>query len=111
MSVLSWMQIAITLLIVFVLSIPTGRYLYAVVMEQRTVVDRLFDPIDSAIYMLIGRRVTCLPMNWKTYTFHLLATNLMMVVIIYLILVFQTVCRSIRGISPEWIRCSHSTPR
>ena len=30
-----------------------------------------------------------MPMNWRTYTFHMLATNLAMAIIIYLILVFQ----------------------
>jgi K+-transporting ATPase ATPase A chain len=50
------MQIGITLLIVFLLSIPAGRYLCAVVTERRTLLDPLFDRVDNAIYLLIGRR-------------------------------------------------------
>ena len=89
MRVTSWMQIGLTLLTVFLLSIPTGRYLYAVVMERKTPLDPIFDRIDNAIYLLIGKRAATAPMNWKTYTFQLLATNLVMALIIYLILVFQ----------------------
>ena len=89
MSTPSWMQIGITLLIVFLLSIPVGRYLASVVMERRMRFDPFFDRIDNAIYALIGRRAASMPMNWRAYTFHMLATNLVMAVIIYLILVFQ----------------------
>jgi potassium-transporting ATPase potassium-binding subunit len=88
-SIPSWLQIVVTLLIVFLLSIPVGRYLAAIVMERRTIFDSIFDRIDSAIYLLIGRRAASEPMNWRTYTLHMLATNLAMAVIIYLILVSQ----------------------
>ena len=47
-----------------------------------------FDPLDEAIYWLIGAAVRQ-PMNWKAYVFHMLATNLFMALLIYLILVFQ----------------------
>jgi K+-transporting ATPase ATPase A chain len=39
--------------------------------------------------LLIGQRAATMPMDWKTYTFHMLAINLVMAVIIYLILVLQ----------------------
>jgi len=83
------LQIVITLLVVFLLSIPVGRYLAAIVMDRRTWFDPVLDRIDNAIYFLIGREATRRPMNWKAYTFHMLATNLWMAVLIYLILVFQ----------------------
>src|SRR5271165_2939665 len=89
MNVPFWMQIGVTLLIVFLLSIPVGRYLCAVVTEGRTLLDPVVDRIDNAIYLLIGRRAASMPMNWRAYTFHMLATNLMMAIIIYLILVLQ----------------------
>ena len=84
-----WLQIGLTLLIGFVISIPVGRYLAIVVTERKTVVDRLFDPIDNFIYLLIGRRVCAQAMDWKAYTLHMLAANLVMALIIFLILVFQ----------------------
>ena len=84
-----WLQIGLTLLIGFLVSIPVGRYLATVVTGRKTVVDRLFDPIDNFIYLLIGRRVCGQAMDWKAYTLHMLATNLVMALIIFLILVFQ----------------------
>jgi len=83
------LQIGLTFLIGLLLSIPVGRYLARVVTDQKTAFDRLFDPIDGAIYFLIGRRVSSQAMDWKVYTLHMLATNLFMAVIIFLILVFQ----------------------
>jgi potassium-transporting ATPase potassium-binding subunit len=85
----AWLQIGLTLLSVFLLSIPVGRYLANIVMDRKTGLDRVFDPVDNALYFLIGREAASRPMDWKAYTFHMLAANLFMAVIIYLILVFQ----------------------
>jgi potassium-transporting ATPase potassium-binding subunit len=57
--------------------------------KQPPALDRLFDPIDNFIYLLIGRRICGQAMDWKAYTLHMLATNLIMALIIFLILVFQ----------------------
>ncbi len=84
-----WLQIGLTLLIGFLISIPVGRYLARVVTDQTTALDRLFDPVDNFIYLLIGRRICGQAMDWKAYTLHMLATNLFMASIIFLILVFQ----------------------
>jgi potassium-transporting ATPase potassium-binding subunit len=84
-----WLQIGLTLLIGLLISIPVGRYLARVVTDRKTPLDRLFDPIDNFIYLLIGRRICGQPMDWKAYTLHMLATNFVMALIIFLILVFQ----------------------
>jgi len=84
-----WLQIGLTLLIGLLLSIPVGRYLATVVTGRQSAVDRLFDPIDNFIYLLIGRQICSQAMDWKSYTLHMLATNLIMALIIFLILVFQ----------------------
>jgi len=49
------LQIGLVLLIVFLLSIPVGRYLSDIVMDRKTWFDRVFDRVDNAIYFLIGR--------------------------------------------------------
>jgi len=85
----SSLQIMIVLLSIFVLSIPVGRYLADVVMDRTTPLDRIFDPIDTAIYFAIGRKAAQYQMDWKAYTFHMLAANLFMAILIYLALVFQ----------------------
>jgi potassium-transporting ATPase potassium-binding subunit len=85
----SWLQVGLTLLIGFLISIPVGRYLASVVMGRATLLDRIFDPVDNCIYLLIGKRMCNQAMDWKAYTLHMLATNLFMAIIIFLILAFQ----------------------
>jgi potassium-transporting ATPase potassium-binding subunit len=89
MTAESWLQIALTLVIAFLISVPAGRYLGRVFTDRRTMFDRFFDPIDNFIYRLTGRELTSMPMNWKTYLLHLLATNLVMLLIIFFILILQ----------------------
>ena len=85
MALQGWLQIALTLLIAFLISIPVGRYLAKIFTDQRTLVDPLFDPIDNFLYRLIGRKAVTQPMNWKLYTVHMLVTNMIMTVFIFLI--------------------------
>jgi K+-transporting ATPase A subunit len=85
MSAQAWLQIILTLAAIFLVSIPLGRYMARVVTGRPTKFDRIFNPIDHAIYFLIGRRVASQVMTWKTYTIHMLVTNLVMAVIIYLV--------------------------
>ena len=89
MTLQSALQIAMTLLIGALISIPVGRYLARVVTDRKTFLDPVFDPIDNFIYVLIGKRVCHESMTWRAYTVHMLATNLVMAVLIYLVLVFQ----------------------
>jgi K+-transporting ATPase ATPase A chain len=89
MTLQSVLQIALTLLVGALISIPVGRYLARVVSDRQTIFDPVFDKIDNFIYLLIGKRVCSEPMSWKAYTIHMLATNLFMAIIIYLVLVLQ----------------------
>jgi K+-transporting ATPase ATPase A chain len=89
MTLQGWLQIGLTLLIGFAISIPMGLYLARVVTDRKTWLDPVFDPIDNTIYWLIGRRICARGMGWKAYTLHMLATNLAMAIIIFLILVLQ----------------------
>jgi K+-transporting ATPase ATPase A chain len=89
MTLQGWLQIGLTLLIGLAVSVPVGRYLARVVGDQTTALDCLLDPVDSFIYLLIGRRICSQPMDWKSYTLHMLATNFVMAAIIFLVLVFQ----------------------
>jgi potassium-transporting ATPase potassium-binding subunit len=89
MSAQAWLQIILTLITIFLVIIPLGRYMARIVMGQPTKLDRVFNPIDNVIYFLIGRRVTSQAMTWRTYTIHMLVTNLVMAIIIYLVLSFQ----------------------
>jgi K+-transporting ATPase ATPase A chain len=84
-----WLQIGLTLLIAWAISVPAGRYLARVFMNQRTVLDRLIDPVDNLVYRLIGKTAAGMKMDWKVHSLHMLATNMFMAAIIYLVLVFQ----------------------
>ncbi len=85
----NWLQIALTLLIALAISVPAGLYLAKVFMNEKTTLDRLIDPLDNLVYRMIGREAAGMPMDWKAYTLHMLATNMFMAVIIFAILVFQ----------------------
>ena len=89
MTAWAWLQIAATLIAILLLSVPTGRYMARIFTGQKTWFDPLFDPIDNALYWLIGGKVTRLPMDWKAYTLHMLATNMVMALIIFAIYSFQ----------------------
>jgi K+-transporting ATPase ATPase A chain len=85
----SALQITLTLLIGALISIPVGRYLARVVTDRKTFLDPVCNPIDNFIYVLIGKRACLEPMTWKAYTVHMLMTNLVMAVLIYLVLLLQ----------------------
>ncbi|HEY8163250.1 MAG TPA: potassium-transporting ATPase subunit KdpA [Methylocystis sp.] len=89
MTTQSALQIFLTLLIAAGLSVPAGRYLARAMSNGRTLLDPVLDPIDRFLYILVGKRVCAVPMNWKVYSIHMLLTNLVMALLIYLILVFQ----------------------
>jgi len=86
MTLQSATQIGVALLAGLLISIPVGWYLARVVTDRKTWLDPLFDPIDNGIYRLIGRRICAQGMDWKTYTLQMLATNLIMAIIIFMIL-------------------------
>jgi len=84
-----WLQIVLTLSIALAISVPAGRYLAKVFMNEKTALDRIIDPFDTLVYRIIGRKAASMKMDWKAYTLHMLATNMFMAAIIFLILVFQ----------------------
>ena len=57
MALQGWLQIGLTFLLGLLISMPVGRYLARVVTDRKTPLDRLLDPIDNFIYLVIG---TCL---------------------------------------------------
>ncbi len=61
-----WLQIIITLIATLALSLVAGRYLAKVVTDQKTVLDRLIDPLDNLLYRLIGKQACSQAMNWKS---------------------------------------------
>lgn len=70
------------------LVIPMGRYLYLVTEGEKTVVDSLLNPIDQFIYKVCG--IKKVEMSWKKYAVALLLTNLLMIILSYIILRTQS---------------------
>lgn len=81
------LQIILTLAIFVVLVIPMGKYMYHIATKQKTFADKLFNPIDNAIYKVC--RIKCTDMSWKKYALTMLLTNAVMVFAGYLILRVQ----------------------
>ncbi len=81
------MQIFLILMIFFILVIPMGRYVYHIADNKRTLADLVFNPIDNFIYRICG--IEDKDMNWKQYVGALIATNVVLISIGYLILRLQ----------------------
>lgn len=81
------MQIILTLTIFVVLVIPMGKYLYHIASGKHTFLDPVFDRVDGVVYRVCG--IDRKEMNWKQYAMALLGTNVVMVLVGYLILRIQ----------------------
>ncbi|WP_346940308.1 potassium-transporting ATPase subunit KdpA [uncultured Clostridium sp.] len=81
------MQIILTLTIFVVLVIPMGKYLYHIASGKHTFLDPVFDRVDGVVYRVCG--IDRKEMNWKQYAMALLGTNVIMVLVGYLILRIQ----------------------
>ncbi|MEG2349739.1 MAG: potassium-transporting ATPase subunit KdpA [Hungatella sp.] len=91
------LQIILTLAIFGILVIPMGSYLYHIATKQKTFADPVFDRIDHGIYKLC--RIDRVGMDWKQYTMNLLLTNVVMMLVGYLILRSQ----GLWGLNPNGI--------
>jgi len=80
-------QIIITLALLAALVIPTGKYIYKVITHEKSFMDPVFDKIDGLIYRLTGVRPY--EMNWKQYVVALIATNLVMALLVYVLFRIQ----------------------
>src|SRR5450631_3204639 len=82
------LQMLIVLVVLFLLVRPVGMYMAAVFTRQRTVLDRVFDPIDNGIYRLSGVDPNE-NQRWPAYVKAMLITNFAMWVILFVILEVQ----------------------
>lgn len=84
---MDFIQILITLAIVMILVIPTGKYIYRVISGSKSSIDPVMDRVDNFIYKISG--VNKKEMNWKQYIVALLVTNLVMVLLVFLVFRIQ----------------------
>ncbi|MBC3888455.1 potassium-transporting ATPase subunit KdpA [Acetobacterium paludosum] len=81
------LQIILILVIFIALIIPMGKYLYHIAVDQHTFADPVFNRVDNAVYRICG--IEKKEMNWKQYAIAMLVTNVIMVLVGYLILRIQ----------------------
>ncbi len=77
-------QIVFYFLVLILLVKPLGLYMARVYQGERTFLDRILRPVERLIYRLIGVKPEE-DMDWKVYTFALLAFSLVSVLAVYAI--------------------------
>ena len=98
LSIMGILQICITLLLLFLLSIPLGKYIYKIISGEKSFVDPVMNRIDSFIYKISGIKKDQ-GMDWKQYSIALVLTNLIMAIILYVVLRVQ----NLLGLNPNGI--------
>lgn len=81
-------QVVVTLVIIMLLVKPVGSYLVKVFGSEKTVLDRVFGPVERTIYRVSGIREEE-HMGWKQYLGAVLLSNFIMLVLMYLVLRLQ----------------------
>ncbi len=84
------LQIILTLIIYLIIVIPIGRYLYHITAGKRTFADPVLNRVDGVLYK-VCRVNPNQGMSWKRYAVALLGTNLVMILVGYLILRIQSI--------------------
>lgn len=95
---MDFIQIIITLIILMLLVIPMGKYIYKAISGEKSLIDPVMDKIDGFIYKITGIKKE--EMSWKQYAIALIATNLIMTIFVYLVFRLQQYI----GINPNGIK-------
>ena len=82
------LMVIVFVLLVTVLMVLVGTYMYRIFFFKEAPFDRLFLPIERIIYRLSGIDEHA-SMNWKTYAAALVVTNFVMMTLMYLVLRLQ----------------------
>jgi len=83
-------QVTILFIVAALLAWPLGRYMAGVFGHQRHVSDKVFQPLETVLYRAFGIDENK-SMSWKQYGMALIATNLVLGIIAFLVLKFQHV--------------------
>ena len=105
-----WTQIALTLLILVVITPLFGRYIARVFQEQRTILDPILNPIERVLYSLVGVQAKEEMTGWQ-YARSILYSNLAMGLLIFFIIASQGwLPLNPTGIpAPTWDTTLHTT--
>ncbi|SDM66676.1 K+-transporting ATPase ATPase A chain [Paenibacillus jilunlii] len=89
MTMISYIAIAITLLLSLLLARPAGLYMAQVFNYERTGLDRWFGWLEKPVYAIGGIRKE--NYSWKQYALAAVLSNAVMMLLVYLIFRFQGV--------------------
>jgi K+-transporting ATPase ATPase A chain len=105
-----WIQIALTWLIVIVITPVLGGYIARVFLGERTRLDPIFTPLEQIIDRLSGIRTQTKMTGWQ-YIRAVLISNLVMAVMVFLIFMFQGILPlNPTGLgAPTWDTALHTT--
>ncbi len=105
-----WMQIALTLLIVIVITPILGGYMARVFLGERTRLGRILTPLEQIIYRLSGIPTQTAMTGWQ-YIRAVLISNLVMGVMVFMIFMFQGILPlNPTGLgAPTWDTALHTT--
>ncbi len=105
-----WIQIGITLLLIVAIAPIFGGYIARVFLGQKTILDRVLNPIENLIFNLSGVQSKTQMTGWQ-YARAILLSNLAMALIVFLLLTFQgALPLNSTGLSaPSWDLALHTT--
>lgn len=105
-----WIQIGITLVLIVAIAPIFGGYIARVYLGQKTILDRILNPIENLIFNLSGVQSKAQMTGWQ-YARAILLSNLVMAVIVFLLLTFQgALPLNTTGLSaPSWDLALHTT--
>ncbi|SFC64063.1 potassium-transporting ATPase subunit KdpA [Clostridium uliginosum] len=84
---MKWVSLAVLIVVFVLISIYVGKYMYSILFRTKSFVDPVMDKIDNAIYKVVG--IEKKEMNWKEYLKSLITTNIVMLVLGFILLMVQ----------------------
>jgi potassium-transporting ATPase potassium-binding subunit len=105
-----WIQIGLTLVIIIAITPIFGEYIARVYLGQRTLLDRVLNPVDRMILNLSGVQSQAQMTGWQ-YARSILYSNLAMAILLFVMLMFQGVLPlNPTGLgTPTWDTALHTT--
>jgi potassium-transporting ATPase potassium-binding subunit len=105
-----WIQIIFTLLIIGAIAPIFGGYIARVYLGQRTLLDRISNPVDRLIFSVIGVQSKAQMTGWQ-YARAILYSNLAMAILLFVMLIAQGLLPlNPTGLgAPTWDTALHTT--
>jgi potassium-transporting ATPase potassium-binding subunit len=105
-----WIQILLTLIIIVAIAPIFGGYIARVYLGQRTLLDRILNPVDRLIFSLSGVQSKAHMTGWQ-YARAILLSNLVMAILLFVMLMAQGLLPlNPTGLStPTWDTALHTT--